>query len=140
MPSLRPRTRRRNQTRARQARPGRQMRAAVFAGTVWLALTVASAQQLEPLLPNNSWVEQVSSAPASVTRGQPHNVTIEFRVKKGYHINSNKPRSEFLIPTTLKLDAPTDIVIGKIAYPPGEDRSFPFDPSSRLNVYTGEFA
>jgi hypothetical protein len=115
------------------------MRAAVFA-TAWLAVAVASAQQLEPLLSNNSWVEQVSSAPASVTRGEPHNVAIDFRVKKGYHINSNKPRSDFLIPTTLKLDPPADIVIGKVAYPAGEDRSFPFDPSSKLNVYTGEFA
>jgi hypothetical protein len=116
------------------------MRTSAVAATVLLGLALAWSQQADPLLPNASWVEQAGSAPAGVTRGQSHAVQLDFRVKKGYHINSNKPHSEFLIPTTLKLDPPTDIVIGRIVYPPGEDRSFPFDPGSKLNVYTGEFS
>jgi Disulphide bond corrector protein DsbC len=67
-------------------------------------------------------------------------VTINFRVPPGYHINSNTPKSEFLIPTTLKMDVPTDIVLGKTTYPAGEDLSFPFSPDEKLNVYTGDFA
>ncbi len=53
-------------------------------------------------------------------------VNLNFRVPSGYHINSNTPKSEFLIPTALKMDVPTDIVLGKIEYPAGEDRKFPF--------------
>jgi len=67
-------------------------------------------------------------------------VTISFRVPRGYHINSNTPKSEFLIATALKMDVPTDIVLGKISYPAGEDLSFPFSPDEKLNVYTGDFA
>ena len=75
----------------------------------------------------------------SVTQGKPGTVTLDFRVARGFHINSNKPTSEFLIPTALKLEAPTDIVIGKVTYPAGEDMSFPFAPDEPLNVYSGDF-
>ena len=66
-------------------------------------------------------------------------VSLDFRVAWGFHINSNTPRSEFLIPTALKMDVPTDIALGKIEYPPGQDVSFPFSPDEALNVYTGDF-
>jgi len=66
-------------------------------------------------------------------------VNLNFRVASGFHINSNTPKSEFLIPTNLKMDLPTDIVLGRIRYPAGQDLSFPFSPDEALNVYTGDF-
>jgi hypothetical protein len=72
-------------------------------------------------------------------RGQPTMVSLNFRIPVGYHINSNTPKSEFLIPTALKMDLPTDIILGKIEYPAGEDRSFPFSPDEKLSVYSGDF-
>jgi hypothetical protein len=75
----------------------------------------------------------------SITRGKPGTVQLQFRVGSGFHINSNTPKSEFLIPTVLKLNAPTDIVVGKVAYPPGVDRSFPFAPDEKISVYGGDF-
>jgi hypothetical protein len=66
-------------------------------------------------------------------------VNLDFRVPPGYHINSNTPKSEFLIPTALKMDLPTDIVLGKIEYPAGEDKNFPFSPDEKLSVYSGDF-
>jgi len=72
-------------------------------------------------------------------RTQQTTVQLNFRVARGFHINSNTPKSEFLIPTSLKMDVPTDIALGKIAYPPGQDVSFPFSPDEALNVYTGDF-
>jgi hypothetical protein len=66
-------------------------------------------------------------------------VNLNFRIPAGYHINSNMPKSEFLIPTALKMDLPTDIILGKIEYPAGEDRNFPFSPDEKLSVYSGDF-
>jgi hypothetical protein len=60
-------------------------------------------------------------------------------VASGFHINSNTPQSEFLIATVLKLDAPTDIMIGRVSYPKGEELSFPFAPDEKLSVYSGIF-
>jgi Disulphide bond corrector protein DsbC len=66
-------------------------------------------------------------------------VSLDFRVASGFHINSNTPKSEFLIPTSLKMDLPTDIILGKIEYPEGKDLTFPFSPDEKLNVYSGDF-
>ena len=84
----------------------------------------------------------VSMAPApvmAVTRGKSNPLRLRFRVASGFHVNSNKPKSEFLIPTALKLSAPTDIVIGRVSYPAGTEMSFAFAPEDKLSVYSGEF-
>jgi cytochrome c biogenesis DsbD-like protein len=83
---------------------------------------------------------EVAAVPlVTAQRGQQTMVSLNFRIPPGYHINSNLPKSEFLIPTALKMDLPTDIVLGKIEYPAGEDRSFPFSPDEKLSVYSGDF-
>lgn len=76
----------------------------------------------------------------SIDRGHLGGVVLQFRIPGGYHINSNQPKQEYLKKTELKLDPPTDIAIAGVTYPAGEDRSFPFDPNEKLNVYTGDFA
>lgn len=85
---------------------------------------------------------RVSVAPVplvTATRTIQTTVSLNFRVTRGFHINSNTPKSEFLIPTALKMDPPTDIVLGKTVYPNGEDLSFPFSPEEKLSVYSGDF-
>ena len=84
----------------------------------------------------------VTMAPVPMTtmaRGKPTAVDLQFRVKPGLHINSNTPGSQLLIPTRLWLDPPTDVVIGKISYPEGQQMSFVFSPDDSLSVYTGDF-
>jgi hypothetical protein len=81
----------------------------------------------------------VPSPDVTIVQGKPATVPLTFHVANGYHINSNRPKSEFLIPTVLKMEATTDIVIGRTTYPEGQDMSFPFDPEEKLNVYTGDF-
>ena len=98
-----------------------------------------------PLIAQDSFGTKASTvtfSPApvvTVTQGKSAIVPLSFRVAGGYHINSNQPKSEYLIPTALKIDATTDIVIGRIIYPEGHDMSFAFAPDEKLNVYTGDF-
>ncbi|MGC1783075.1 MAG: protein-disulfide reductase DsbD domain-containing protein [Acidobacteriaceae bacterium] len=88
-------------------------------------------------------VRMVSSPELAVTSGlrvgQPQELALRFAVNSGLHINSHAPHSQFLIPTTLKLDAPTGVEISTVEYPPGVDYHLAFDPKDALNVYTGEF-
>lgn len=84
-------------------------------------------------------VSMAAVSATAVTRGKSNPVHLRFRVGSGFHVNSNKPKSEFLIPTVLKLSAPTDIVIGRVTYPAGSEMSFAFAPEDKLSVYTGEF-
>jgi hypothetical protein len=82
----------------------------------------------------------LSTPPVTTTvRGKATNVDLRFQIGSGFHINSNTPAAEYLIPTTLKLDVPTDIVVGRVTYPAGEEMSFAFAPDEKISVYSGEF-
>ena len=85
------------------------------------------------------WVSIAPVGLVTAQRAAQTKVSLNFRVAHGFHINSNAPKDEFLIPTALKMDLPTDIVLGKIEYPSGEDVSFPFSPETKLSVYSGDF-
>ena len=101
-------------------------------------LTLAATSTLAQSPPNPSVTIQ-PVAPVTAMRTQQTKVELNFRVSPGFHVNSNTPKSEFLIPTALKMEVPTDIVLGKIEYPAGQDVTFPFSPDESLSVYTGEF-
>jgi hypothetical protein len=104
-----------------------------------LSLFSAGAWSQDDLGPQGPVVKMAPAPVVTVVQGKATTIPLLFRVSSGYHINSNKPKSEFLIPTALKIEATTDIVIGKTTYPDGVDTSFPFDPDEKLNVYTGDF-
>ncbi|HZP63103.1 MAG TPA: protein-disulfide reductase DsbD domain-containing protein [Terriglobales bacterium] len=111
-----------------------------LAATVGILLFTAA-----PLLAQESFGKKVPSVTmspagvATVTRGKSSTVNLEFQVERGFHVNSNKPSAEYLIPTILRLDPPTDIVIGKTTYPDGQEMSFAFAPNEKLSVYSGTF-
>lgn len=79
------------------------------------------------------------SQPAIVMIGKPAEIALKFQIVPGFHINSNAPKSDELIPTTLRLTPAGGIATKKLSYAAGQDVSFPFDPNSKLNVYSGEF-
>ena len=113
------------------------------AGLLYVLLTLvalASASLCSAQTPGRAPTLTVAPVPlVTAQRAQATMVNLNFRVPPGYHINSNTPKSEFLIPTALKMDLPTDIILGKIEYPVGDDRSFPFSPDEKLSVYSGDF-
>ena len=119
------------------------LRLRVTSYPLWLLLALALVTAAPAPAQTLGKAPTLAFAPAPLVtaeRTKLTTVSLNFRVPPGYHINSNTPKSEFLIPTALHLDVPTDIVLGKIGYPEGEDLSFPFSPDEKLNVYTGDFA
>src|SRR6266403_4862972 len=109
----------------------------LLASALFLFSAWACAQ--DDLGPQGPAVKMAPAPVVTVVQGKPATVPLSFRVAGGYHINSNRPKSEFLIPTVLKVEATTDIVIGGTTYPDGHDMSFAFAPDEKLNVYTGDF-
>lgn len=107
--------------------------------TCALLLLPAWALAQEEFGPKGPVVKVASAPVVTAVQGKPATASLSFNVASGYHINSNHPKSEFLIPTALKIEATTDIVIGKTIYPDGQDMSFAFAPDEKLNVYTGDF-
>lgn len=102
-----------------------------------LLFTIAVAQA--PLA-KKTWITLAPVAPVNVSPGKATNAEVKFTITKGYHVNSNKPTAEFLIPTTLSLKPSNELSMGKVAYPPGHDFALSFDPKQKLNVYTGDVA
>ncbi len=102
-----------------------------------LCAAMLAAQTLGPS--TEQYVTVASPKKVEVASGRPGALELDFRVKDGMHINSNTPHSEFLIPTKLTFNAPTDLMISKVTYPTGEELALSFSPKDKLSVYTGDF-
>lgn len=125
-----------SQTVAKSSNAGTQALRGTVLAFILLAMPIFASAQV----PGKAPTVYLAPVPlATAQRAAQTMVSLNFRVPPGYHINSNTPKSEFLIPTALKMDLPTDIILGKIEYPAGEDASFPFSPDEKLSVYTGDF-
>ena len=64
---------------------------------------------------------------------------LRFHVDDGFHVNSHTPKSELQIPTVLDLPAAGGVKLEAVTYPAGTLFSFSFDPSQKLDVYSGDF-
>ena len=84
-------------------------------------------------------VEYLYPEQVTVPAGKPSDVALHFRIAQGLHINSHKPKDEFLIPTTFSIPDGAGVHLAEANYPAGGDITLPLDPSTKLSVYTGEF-
>jgi hypothetical protein len=92
-----------------------------------------SIEKTEPV--QYLYPEQLTLQPGKATP-----VTLHFRIASGLHINSHTPKDQFLIPTSLTIPASSGVKLDAADYPDGVDYALPAAPTTKLNVYTGEFA
>jgi DsbC/DsbD-like thiol-disulfide interchange protein len=83
----------------------------------------------------NSQTVSGSIANGSVRRGTTARGFVEMQIPSERHVNSNRPGSEYLIPTVVKLSA-KGVRVGRVVYPRGLDKNFQFTTKT-LNVYEG---
>ena len=108
--------------------------------TVWWVASLLTPCVAEELAVKKGPTVTMAPPPLiKVTQGKSNSAELQFRVESGFHINSNQPTEKYLIPTTVTLDPPTDLVVGKTTYPRGKESSFAFAPDEKLSVYTGDF-
>ena len=69
-------------------------------------------------------------------RGRTVQAAVVLDIPGGFHINSNRPLTKFLIPTSVKIEAPGGIKVGPVSYPRAQLRSFSFS-EEKLSVYEG---
>ena len=74
----------------------------------------------------------------TVKRGAAARGTIVLDIPGGLHVNSNRPNSEFAIPTSVRLTA-TGAKTSAVNYPRGKNRRFQFSEDT-INVYEGRTA
>jgi thiol:disulfide interchange protein DsbD len=71
-----------------------------------------------------------------VKAGTPATITVELSIASPYHINSDRPLEDYLIPTTLEFAPHPGLTFGKTAFPPAAIRKFSFSDSP-MSVYEG---
>jgi len=109
--------------------------------TLFAPLLAATAMAQGPAAQGSG--PSVTVAPIAtivVARGGKAPLNIEMQVNRGFHVNSNKPNDELLLPTVVHLNPPQGIMIVNIQYPEGEQLALPFMGKDKLSVYSGEFA
>lgn len=74
-----------------------------------------------------------------VSAGKRNVIRLRFQVKDGFHINSNTPKSDLLVPTVLLVQTAEGVRAEEPQYPAGSEYSFSFDPGEKLSVYFGSF-
>jgi DsbC/DsbD-like thiol-disulfide interchange protein len=74
-----------------------------------------------------------------VAAGKRSVLELHFRVVDGFHVNSHTPKSELLIPTQITLQPAAGVKAEALEYPAGTTFSFSFDPTDKLDVYSGAF-
>lgn len=62
---------------------------------------------------------------------------LNVQLKSGYHVNSNSPKEEYLIPLRLTWD-PGALQLVEIAYPKAKMETYEFSKEP-LSVFTGDF-
>ena len=63
-------------------------------------------------------------------------VPLTLRIRPGYHVNSNRPAEDYLIPTKLTWDA-APITLKSVNYPDAENVTYSFSEKP-LSVYSGK--
>jgi hypothetical protein len=114
--------------------------AAILAGAV-----AVPAQLITPGSPNRPAIAKTEAVTylfpeqVAIRAGTPNQVALHFRVGEGLHINSHTPSDSFLIPTDFSIPEGSGVRLAAATYPTGTIISLPFDPKTKLSVYTGEF-
>jgi len=104
-------------------------------------LLLISTLCLHPLLAQSSAAGYLAVGdPAKVTgsRNSAVQAKIPVSVKTGYHVNSNKPNEEYLIPLKLTWTATGALEGGEVTYPKPSMEKYEFSEKP-LSVFTGNF-
>lgn len=100
--------------------------AAVVSGATMLALAQGPAQVAQVKSPAVTRIAENARASARLT------VTIQ----PGFHIQSDHPKSDFLIPTALKLTPADGIAVERVVWPAPQEHKFSFS-ADPLSVFEG---
>jgi len=72
----------------------------------------------------------------TAARGKTTRSAVVLSIPGGLHVNSNRPDSEYSIPTAVTVTAAGGASAGRVTYPRGKNKKFQFSPNT-INIYEG---
>jgi hypothetical protein len=110
-----------------------KLRKAIFLLCLLPALAASSAAQ-----GTGKVVKVKTGEPVyKIKKGAAVEVGVIVVVDDGYHINSNRPAEDFLIPTALKFERLAGITPSRVVYPKAKIQKFEFSEKP-MSVYDGQ--
>ncbi len=102
-----------------------------------LVAVLVATQAVAQALPKPEEVVQLRATPTEFTLSPTGTATLKLiaEIRPGFHINSNKPLQEYLIPTEVFL--PETFELAEVNYPPALLKRFPFAPDEDVAVFAG---
>jgi DsbC/DsbD-like thiol-disulfide interchange protein len=70
-------------------------------------------------------------------RGRLIQAAVVIDIPQGFHVNANRPGNKYAIPTVLKIEAPSGIVVGPVNYPRAVVRRLKAVKNEPLATYEG---
>ena len=70
-------------------------------------------------------------------KGRVVRAAVVLEIPDGYHVNANKPLGKYAIPTTVKIEAPSGVTVGPIAFPRAVVRKLKAANDESLALYEG---
>jgi thioredoxin:protein disulfide reductase len=70
-----------------------------------------------------------------LTPGKPATLRVELAISSPYHINSDRPLSDYLIPTTVKFESQAGVQVGKVQFPAAQVLKL---MNEQMSVFTGD--
>lgn len=74
----------------------------------------------------------------ALARGGEAGLEVIAHIERGWHINAHIPSESFLIPTEVKVAAPSEVAVEEMNYPPPDSHGFAFAKGKELLVYEGK--
>ncbi len=109
------------------------MRRSIFAPAVLITGLLAAFASAAQFSVSARW----AAAPPPPGGSAP--LAVRVVVAEGWHVNSNRPRDSYLIPTRVTLDLPAGWTADPMAYPPDRLATFAFSDKP-LSVFEGTFS
>jgi thiol:disulfide interchange protein DsbD len=103
-----------------------------------LALGLAAPARAEGTPKATDLVEYDKGKDVQVAPGGTAHARLTFKVDEGWHVNAHVPHDDFLVPTTLTLQAAGGVSAGTVVYPKPVEAKLQFSESP-LAVYEGTF-
>jgi thiol:disulfide interchange protein DsbD len=69
--------------------------------------------------------------------GDKFKVAVVLEIAEGFHVNASVPTLDYLIPTSVKFEAPTGVRLDEEKYPHSKSYTFEFEKETPLDVYDG---
>ena len=89
------------------------------------------------LAQTNGYLTAVTPAKVVGKRGETVEARVVLQVRNGFHVNSNAPNEDYLIPLRLKWE-PGALGSPEIVFPKPEQKNYSFS-AKPVSVFTGEF-